>query len=400
MTALGSFLVGSVIAAMSTTFTMLLIGRVLEAIGTGLIIPVLLNTVLTIYPESKRGGAMGLVSLVMTFAPALGPSVSGFILGALSWRWLFILVIPFVILAIIISAIYLKNVTTITRPKIDLFSIVLSTIGFGGVVYGFGNAGNVSWSNPQVYWPLIIGVIFVILFIWRQLRLDEPVLDLSTFTFPTFVLSILVLIALMMVYYSMLSLLPVLLQNAFLVTAFTAGLILLPGSATNGIIAPISGKLFDRFTARAVIIPGLLSMIVAMILFVRVSATTGIAYIIIAHVLLMAGIALANTPNQTNGMNALPLSLYPHGAAAFTTIQQISGAIATALFFSIMSNGEKAYLRTAADPKSHHTIVLALITGMHHAFYVGLAISILAVVVALFIKEGHANTESVTSDND
>lgn len=385
--ALVIFLIGSILAASSPNFIFLLLARIFQAIGTGLIVPVLINTVMTIYPPQKRGGAMGIVGLVMTFAPAIGPSISGAILNHLSWRWLFILVIPITIVAIIVSLIFLKNVTEITKPKIDSLSIVFSTIGFGGVVYGVGNAGTLSWGSMQVIIPLLIGIVFVVLFVFRQLRLETPVLDLSIFKFRAYTMSTIIVIALMMIYYAMLSLIPVMLQNAFVLTAFLSGVVMLPGSATNGLIAPLSGKLYDKFGARNVIVPGFVIIALAMAMYLTINADTSITYIIVAHIILMFGISLVNTPNQTNGMNQLSLDLYPHGTAAFTTIQQVSGAIATALFFSVMAKGQTEYLKNSHHAANVATKVSSVLAGLHSAYLLGFGVALVGVVLALLIRK-------------
>ncbi|WP_144028938.1 MFS transporter, partial [Paenibacillus tyrfis] len=166
-TAMLTFLIGTIVAATAPTFMLLLAGRVIQAIGTGLIIPLLMNTLLNIYPAEKRGSVMGVLFLIFTFAPAIGPTLSGIIIDAMDWRWLFYTTIPITIISILFGYYYLVNVTTITKPKVDVLSIILSTLGFGGVVYGFSSTGNEGWSDPQVYWSIIIGSLALILFAVR-----------------------------------------------------------------------------------------------------------------------------------------------------------------------------------------------------------------------------------------
>lgn len=185
-TAMLTFLIGTIIAAIAPNFSFLLVGRVIQALGTGLIIPLLMNTLLIIYPAEKRGSIMGVLFLIFTFAPAIGPTLSGMIISALDWRWLFYTIIPITLISIIVGYYYLVNVSVITKPKVDILSIVLSTLGFGGVVYGFSTTGNESWSNPQVYLSIIIGSFSLILFAIRQLRISNPILELRTFKFPMF----------------------------------------------------------------------------------------------------------------------------------------------------------------------------------------------------------------------
>ncbi len=296
-----TFLIGTIIAATAPTFMVLLAGRVIQAIGTGLIIPLLMNTLLNIYPPEKRGTVMGVLFLIFTFAPAIGPTLSGIIIDAMNWRWLFYTTIPITIISILVGYAYLVNVTTITKPKVDVLSIILSTLGFGGIVYGFSASGNEGWSDPQVYGSIIIGSLALIVFTVRQLRIPNPILELRTFRFPLFSLSIVLLIVVMMAMFATITLLPMFLQGVMLVTAFQSGLIMLPGSVVNGLMSPVTGKLFDRFGARVIIIPGLLIVCIAMYLFTGFTLESTGMQIILTHCLLMLGVALVLVPVQTYG---------------------------------------------------------------------------------------------------
>jgi len=237
------FLAGTVLCGVAPAFEVLLIGRIIQALGTGLMFPVMMNTILVIFPPEKRGGAMGMIGLVIMFGPAIGPTLSGLIVDSLSWRWLFYLIVPLAVFSILFAAAFLKNVSDITRPKVDLMSILLSTVAFGGIVYGFSKAGDLSWSSPEVYGTVIAGAAALILFVWRQLVMDEPVLDMRTFKYPMFTIVTVLLLILMMTLFSTMIMLPLFMQSALLFTAFKAGLVLMPGGVINGIMAPVSGKL-------------------------------------------------------------------------------------------------------------------------------------------------------------
>lgn len=336
---------------------------------------------------------MGMIGLVIMFAPAIGPTLSGLIIDWQDWRWLFYLIIPLAAFSILFAAAFLKNVSELTRPRVDLLSILLSTIGFGGFVYGFSSAGESSWSDPKVYWCLIAGGAALLLFIWRQLRMKQPVLDLRAFKYPMFSLVTVLMLVLMMSLFSTMILLPLFLQKALLMTALTAGLTLMPGGIVNGIMAPISGKLFDKFGPRVLVIPGLLLVCAATWLFTRISADTTSGYIIFVHVVLLVGISLVMMPAQTTGLNQLPRQLYPHGTAILNTLQQVAGALGTALFVSIMSSGSKSYSETSSDPLAPAEVINGLIAGMKDAFYVGLLISLVALVIGFFIKRAEAPQE-------
>lgn len=380
------FLAGTVVCGFAPSFEILLVGRIVQALGTGLMLPVMMNTILLIFKPEERGGAMGMIGLVIMFGPAIGPTLSGLIIDVMSWRWLFFLVIPLAAFSVIFAAAFLRNVSDITKPKVDILSIVLSSIGFGGIVYGFSKAGSGSWSDPEVYWMIIAGGVSLILFVWRQLVVKEPIMDLRSFKFPMFSLVTVLMLVLMMTLFSTMIMLPVFLQNAMMKTAFAAGLILMPGGIINGIMAPISGKLFDKFGPRVLVIPGMVIVLAAIWLFTGIDANTTAQYIIALHIILLIGISLIMMPAQTTGLNQLPRHLYPHGTAIMNTLQQVSGAIGTALFITIMSRGTEKYILNAEDPTSPATAIGGLVAGMHDAFWVALAIGCVAFVLALFVK--------------
>ncbi|MGG1519117.1 DHA2 family efflux MFS transporter permease subunit [Paenibacillus oryzisoli] len=389
LTAMILFLVGTVICGTAPIFSMLLVGRVVQALGTGLMLPVMMNTILVIFPPEKRGGAMGMIGLVIMFGPAIGPTLAGLIIDQLDWRWLFYLVTPLALFSVIFAAAYLKNVSDITKPKVDILSILLSSIGFGGIVYGFSKAGEGSWSAPEVVWTIVVGGIAVVLFVIRQMLMKEPILNLRAFKYPMFTLVTIMMLVLMMTLFSTMILLPLFLQTALMMTAFKAGLTLMPGGVINGIMAPISGKLFDKFGPRVLVIPGLILVMLAVWLFTGITVSTTAGYVVTLHIILLIGISLVMMPAQTTGLNELPRHLYPHGTAILNTLQQVAGAIGTALFISIMSSGTKKYMETTANPNPAE----GLVAGLHDAFLIGFWIGLIALVLSFFIKRVKAPTE-------
>lgn len=386
------FTLGTLVCAIAPGFSILLIGRLFQAAGTGLMMPVLMNTILFLYPPEKRGAAMGSIGLVMMFAPAIGPTLSGIILESLDWRWLFYIVLPFAIFSIIFAFIYLKNVSEPTKPKVDMLSIILSTIGFGGIVYGFSSSGE-GWDNLRVYGMIIMGLVALILFVVRQLKLKEPLLDLRAFTYPMFSLTTIILIIMMMTMFSTMSLLPFLFQGALGLTVYATGLIMLPGSLLNGLLSPVTGKLFDRFGPRALIIPGTVILAVVMWFFTQVTADTSKMTFITLHVSMMVSISMIMMPAQTNGLNQLPRRFYPHGTAILNTLSQVAGAIGVAFFISIMTSGQRNSLEQSSNPTDPAQMTEAMVLGVHNAFTIGFGFALLAVFVALFIKRSQTPIE-------
>jgi DHA2 family lincomycin resistance protein-like MFS transporter len=380
------FTLGTLVSGIAPHFGWLLCGRLIQAFGAGLMLPVMMNTVLLLYPPENRGAAMGSIGLVIMFAPAVGPTIGGLILDELSWRWLFFLVLPFMLLSIVIAFLFLKNVSVITRPKVNVIAILLSTVGFGGIVYGFSSAGELEgggWSSPEVLVSLALGGIALILLIATQLKSKQPMLDFRVFRYPMFSIAVILVLIVMMTMFSTLLLLPIYMQGAMLLTAFASGLVLLPGGVLNGLFSPVAGKLFDKFGPRKLIIPGCLLLIGVMYGFTRVTLETNVSVIILLHCVMMIAISLIMMPVQTNAMNGLAPHHYPHGTALFNTLQQVAGAIGMAFFMSILESKQKEYLETAANP----TYAEAINAGIHASFTIGLVFAVIAFLLSLTVRK-------------
>lgn len=387
ISAMTIFLAGTAIAAFAMNFNMLLLGRVVQATGTGLIMPLLMNTILLIYPPAKRGSVMGLMGLVIVCAPTLGPTLSGIIIDYLSWEWLFITMLPLTVVSIVIGIKYLVNVNEVTKPKVDFLSIVFSTVGFGGIVYGFSASGTAGWGSIEVYGTIIVAVISLILLVVRSLTIKHPILDFSVFKVPAFSIVTVLLLVVMMTMFSSMSLLPIFMQNVLLLTAFASGLIMLPGSLLNGLLGPITGKLFDKFGPRLLVTPGLVLVVIAMYLFTQLELDATSGQIITIHVILMIGISLVMMPAQTFGLNQLMKEQYSSGTAILNTLQQVAGAIGTALFISIMSSSTRNFVAdNEIDPQNPTQMLAASLHGFDTAFTIGLFVAILALIISLFIK--------------
>lgn len=396
-----AFTVGTIICASAPTFSVLLFGRFLQAVGTGLLVPINYNVFLLLFPPQRRGAIMGLVGLVFMFAPALGPTLSGVIVQYLGWRYLFSLVIPFSLFSIIFAYRYLVNVSEVTKPKIDGWSIVLSTISFGGIVFGFSSAGNAAagFFSPTVYMPIIIGSIALVGFSFRQLKLEEPLLDLKVFNFPMFRRGVIVYTFIIMVMLASEVILPLYMQGPLALSAAVAGLVLLPGSILNGLMSPIMGQLFDKFGPRKLLIPASLVLCGTMFLLSRFDLQTPIWLLVVSYLLLMVSVSAIMMPVQTNALNELPKRLYTHGTAIMSTLQPVAGAIGVAVFIALMTAGQNSFLHTAANPEEAGTINEAFVSGLGLVYVVAFGLTVLTFVVSLFIdraapKEG---TSSATA---
>ncbi|MBD2847700.1 multidrug efflux MFS transporter [Paenibacillus sp. IB182496] len=400
LSAMGLFTLGTLTAAVAPNFALLLSGRVLQAAGTGLLFPLLTNVVFALVPLRKRGAAMGTIGIVITFAPAIGPTLSGLIVQHFSWRVLFYSVLPVALFVVGFAYYKLKNVTETDRPSIDLTSLLLSTLGFGGIVYGFSSAGgghggeaeaagSSGWLSLAVLLPIAVGLVSLGLFAWRQARLSEPLLDLSTFRYAVFRKSVLIMMIVMMAMFSAMMLLPLFLQNALGYTPLDAGLIMLPGGILMGIMSPINGRLFDRFGAKGLAVVGLALIGLALWQFAYITLATSYLLIMVMNTLLMLGISMVMMPVMTNALNELPPALYAHGTAIISTLQQVSGAIGTALLVTVMSSRSAVYLEQSGstDPQ---TQVQALIFGMKSAFLLAFGLVAVAWIASLLLRRAEA----------
>jgi len=382
-------IIGSIVAAIAPNFEILLFARVIQAIGTALLLPLMTNTILVIFPPNKRGAAMGMMGLVIMFAPAVGPTFSGLIVDKLSWHWIFWISTVLLLFALVLGLFFLRNVSTITKPKIDILSIILSTIGFGGIVYGFSAAGEGAgeWLQKGVLLPIVIGTISLTLFSIRQFKMEQPMINLRVFKFSMFTLGVIMVFAAMMLILASAILLPLYLKGSLLLTAFTAGLVLLPGGLVNGLMSPFAGTLFDKYGPKFLVIPGFIMTTITTFFLSDITTTTSTTIIIILHTCLFIGIALIMMPAQTNGLNQLPPAFYPDGSAVMNTLSQIAGAIGTAVAVSIMAAGQENYNTNLKSMPNAETMAEALTAGIQNAFLFALIASIIGLIVSLFIKK-------------
>ncbi|MFD4818453.1 DHA2 family efflux MFS transporter permease subunit [Peribacillus butanolivorans] len=395
------FLAGTIVSAVATNFPVLLTGRLIQAAGAGIIMPLLMNVVLSLFPSEKRGSAMGYVGLAIIFAPAIGPTLTGYVLETFSWKAMFYGMIPFTIIVIICGFIYLKNVSEPVISKVDFISVALSTIGFGALMYGFSEAGNAGWSSAEVVVSLVLGILALVLFTWRQLISKNPLLNLRAFKYNMFTLTTLISIGVTMMMYADMMLLPLYLQNARGFTALESGILMLPGALLMGLLSPVVGKLFDRFGAKWLTIIGIAIIIISTVGFIDLTDSTSYTFLVLMSTVRRIGMAMFLMPIQTAGLNQLPSSLYAHGTAISNTIRQVAGAIGTALLVTVMTNSTKNHLQDLATGGAQgetqkHMVMEASIQGINDAYFVILIIGIFSLLLSFFIKRVKNASEEKT----
>ncbi|MCH1624550.1 DHA2 family efflux MFS transporter permease subunit [Fredinandcohnia quinoae] len=387
-------LMGAILAALSPSFSILLVGRLVQAIGTGLLLPVMMNVLLLIFPVHKRGVVMGIMGLVITLGPALGPTLSGVIISSLGWNYIFWISAIFYVLLTLFAVAKIANVSDITKPAIDVLSILLSTIGFGGLIFALSTMAEEAFSSPKVWAPLLVGVIALILFGVRQMTTTQPMVNLRVFKFPMFTLGTLIMFLNILVVLSTAILLPLYLKGALLFSAAVAGLLMLPGNAINVIMAPIVGSLFDKLGPRPFVLMGSVFVLIGNIMFMStISATTPSWQIVVAFIALFFGISMVMMPSQTNALNQLPRELYADGSAAMNTLNQVAGAAGTAIAITLFTAGQSNFL--IDSPNAAQPEVLA--AGVKYAFYFITGISVVTLIASLFVRKSVDVKENVKS---
>ena len=340
-----TFLTGSLICACAPTFAVLIAGRLVQAVSAACFVPLLFNGILAIYPPQRRGTAMGVITMMFTVAPAIGPTISGLIIDHSHWRVLFAFTAPFMLAAMLLVGKTLnENLSDISRLKIDLPSAVLSVAGFGGLVYASSNFAHL---NAATFAALALGSLLLIaLFARRQHRIDVPLLNLRAFGYAQFRYSVLILASAVFLFLGLELLLPMYSQQVLLLSGTITGLILLPASIAEAVAAPLLGNLLDRKGGRYTVLPAtilLTASLAALWLNLRLDTHP---LILAATFTLLAVSVSACITGETHGLNALPKALNPHGAAIIATLNPIAGAIGAAYFIGATNIGEK--LTTAA----------------------------------------------------
>ncbi|EYT53256.1 major facilitator transporter [Leucobacter sp. UCD-THU] len=388
LAAMISFVLGTAICLVAPGFVVLLIGRIVQAAGTGIMMPLLMTTMMNVVPPHSRGRMMGRVGLVISLAPALGPTLSGVVLDHLGWRWLFGIILPIAVVALLLGAKWMTNLGETKRAPIDVLSIVLSVFAFGGVVFGLsqlGGHGGAAGGGGVPPWAVVAGgVVFLALFVRRQLvlqKLDDALLDLRVFTSRNYVISVVIMGVIALSMFGTFSLLPLYLQNVAGLEPTAAGLVLLPGSILMGLLGPVMGRIYDARGPKTLLVPGTTLITASMFMYSTVGTHTPVWLLVVVQIAMSLGLASSFTPLFSASLGSLDRSLYSHGSAVLNTLQQVGGAAGTAVLISIYStflhSGEARGLSTAE----------AGAPGTNAAFFVAGCISLVPLVLAYFVQK-------------
>lgn len=408
------FTIGSLVCALSNNFPMMMGGRVLQAIGAGVLMPLGSNVIVTIFPPEKRGVAMGTMGIAMILAPAIGPTLSGYIVQNYHWNVMFYGMFFLGIAAMIFGYFWFRLYQKTTNPRADYQGIVYSTIGFGALLYGFSEAGNKGWGSTEIVIMFIIGVIFIVAFVIRELTMRAPMLNLEVLKSSTFTLTTIINMVVMMSLFGGMILLPIYLQNLRGFSALDSGLLLLPGSLVMGILGPITGKLLDTIGLKPLSLFGIAVMTYGTWELTKLNMDTPYLHIMSIYVIRSFGMAFVMMPLMTAAINALPPRLISHGNAFLNTMRQLAGSIGTAILVTVMTTQTTNHVGAFADEldKTNPVIQdhvrqmaaqyggqsealqailkyvnqLAYIEGINDAFWIATGLAFLAFVLSLFLK--------------
>ncbi|MGO2029387.1 MAG: MDR family MFS transporter [Glutamicibacter ardleyensis] len=381
--ALSSFLVGTLIAIFAPSFAFLLLARIIQAVGTAIVLPLLMTTTLSLVPVHKRGMVMGLNSIVISVGPAVGPTVSGAIVHAWGWHYIFVLMAPLAVITLILGIIFIKLPSNARKLPVDIFSVILSALAFGLLVYGIASIEKASENMGLTVATFVVGLASLALFIKRQIRLTregKELLNLTPFASRNFTFAIVLIMIAFGTLLGTIMMVPIILESGKGISALAIGMMLLPGGLAQAIVSPIFGRIYDKHGPRPVLIPGAIMLALGQWMYVTVTTETELWMFMICHVIFSIGLALLMTGLMSSAMASVNPRLYGHGSAIFSTGQQLGGAIGTTIFITVMSVLSNNELAQGSD------LAQSLFTGAHAAFIVGALLGTIGVVLSFFIK--------------
>jgi EmrB/QacA subfamily drug resistance transporter len=379
------FSLGTVLGLFSPSFEVLLAGRIIQGISSGIMMPLMQTILFLVYPRGKRGYAMGLAGLVINVAPAIGPPISGVLINHFEWRSVFLFTLPVAAIILIFIFLFMRNVTEQRDTEIDFLSIFLSSIGFGGVLYGV-NMIEAETAGSSAMISIIAGFAAILLFVVRQLRLKTPILELRVLKVPVFALVAIISIISFSLLISIETILPMYVQNAQQLSPLYAGIVVAPGALTLAVMSLFAGNLYDKYGGKIITIIGFVLLSVSTLwYYFGLETTSSFLFTACLFMMSMAGVALINMPLMTAGINALPDNLIAHGTAIINTARQFGGSLGLTFIISFITRAAAG--NDMADP-------LQFLQGVKTAFFVAFLFSVTGLLLSLLIKRDRQTAEN------
>lgn len=369
VTAVCLFILGTVMAAAAPVFPVLLGGRLIQGVGTGIALPMMFNIVLEQVPENRLGLMMGIATLITAIAPAVGPSLGGVIVSYFGWRMIFVALLPLLILSFLFGVISMRQVTETGRVSFQIIDYLLLAAGFACFIFATSMASEAGWTSVRVIVLFLVSVLAIVVFYRRSIHSQSPLIDVKVFHSVTFTLSVIILLLIQFICLGLGYLIPNYSQIVSGEEALIAGCLLLPGCILGACIAPVSGRLLDRFGAKRPILTGVAAIMISLFCFSFFATRLTTALFIAFYLIFTFGQGFSTGNTMTNGLRQLPENLNADGNAVFTTLQQLAGAIGTSVVSTIVASAQAA---------RSDDMALATMEGSRNAFYL---LAVLAVAM-------------------
>ena len=387
------FTAGSALAGWGPSFAVLLLGRLVQAAGAGVLMPLVMTVLMWTFPVDKRGTAMGLFGIVIAFGPAIGPTVAGVIIDRYTWHDMFYIITVLSAVVVLIGAFVLeKGGETNKDVSLDVPSVVLSSFGFGGLLYGLSTIGSYGLRADAIAGTLV-GVVALVFFFRRQLKMEHPMLQVRVLANRKFLIATIIG---MLVQGALLAagiLVPIYLQSLMGYSATVSGLVLLPGAIIMGAMGPIAGRLFDKHGPRVLALVGMGVLTLTTFCFAFLGTETGLITLTVLYTVRLFSLSLVNMPITTWGMNALDNELVNHGTSVNNTFRQVAGSLGTAIIVSASTIATNASARVMTPTQ-------ASIFGIDVAFALAGVLCLIGfVMVVALVKNKPGETAELDKDN-
>ena len=377
------FTIGSVLCALANSAEMLILFRVLQGLGGGVVMPISMAFVYRIAPPDKVGAVMGMMGIPILLAPALGPVLAGWLVDYVSWNWIFLINLPIGVIAVFLGIRTLPNIERQSVAALDLLGIILAPLAFAALSYGV-TEGASSWTSTKTLVGIIVGAAALILFIIVELTRKSPLLELRVFRSSNFTRGILVQWVSQFALFGTFFLVPLFLQQAHGYSAFKTGLIMLPQAIASGVFMPIGGKLSDRFGARPLVLSGMVFVVIAAILLSNISANDGYVMVMLPLVLLGAGMGLFMMPLNTHLIQSAPQNLVGRVTSLTNAAQQVVSSLAIATLTTISGNKMKDLL---IEAKKQAPGVEEWTSAFSYTFFILIFIAVAGGILGLLLTK-------------
>ncbi len=347
--ALTVFTLGSALCGASWSTGSIITFRLIQAIGGGLMMPVAQAMIFRIFPPDRRGSVMGIFGISIMVAPAIGPTLSGYLVEYASWRLIFYLNVPIGIIELILGLMFMHEFAHHTSQRFDKWGFTLSTVGFFSLLYGLNNVAADGWSSPKVFGFVALGIICVVSLVIVELNMEHPMIDFRVFGDYLFTMSTIIGGLIQIALFTGIFFLPIYLQNIVGLSAMRTGLLMMPAALGSAVMMPIAGRLFDRIGARPLGIVGLAGMTIVTIGFTRLSPATSVGHVQWLYLFRQVAMGLTMMPIMTAGMNLLPPRLISQGSAVSNTSRQVASSLGVAVLTSILDQREKFHFAVMAQ---------------------------------------------------